>query len=207
MSQILRLQTKWILVALIAVGLLAALVGTASRAIWTSSVDVGANDFTTGSVTIGTTPATNALNLTLAKPGDTTGPVAIQVQNTGSLNFIYSVSASSSPATALDTEMDLEVRLNDATVGGDATPGTPCDEFDGTRLHLAAGPGDLVPAGGKIIGDSAVGNQGTPGGGDRTLNASTNEDLCFKVTLPTAAPNSAQSLTTVVTFTFWAEQL
>jgi len=207
MSQILRLQTKWILVALIAVGLLAALVGTASRAIWTSSVDVDANDFTTGSVTIGTIPATNALNLTLAKPGDTTGPVAIQVQNTGSLNFIYSVSASSSPATALDTEMDLEVRLNDATVGGDATPGTPCDEFDGTRLHLSGGPGDLVPAGGLIIGDSAVGNQGTPGGGDRTLNASTNEDLCFKVTLPTAAPNSAQSLTTVVTFTFWAEQL
>ena len=207
MSQILRLQTKWILVALIAVGLLAAMIGTASRAIWTSSVDVDANDFTTGSVTIGTIPATNALNLTLAKPGDTTGPVAIQVQNTGSLNFIYSVSAASSPATALDTEMDLEVRLNDATVGGDATPGTPCDEFDGTRLHLSGGPGDLVPAGGLIIGDSAVGNQGTPGGGDRTLNASTNEDLCFKVTLPTNAPNTAQGLTTVVTFTFWAEQL
>ncbi len=207
MSQILRLQTKWILVALIAVGLLAALIGTASRAIWTSSATVPANDFTTGSVTIGTIPTTDALNLTLAKPGDTTGPVAIQVQNTGSLNFIYSVSAASVPATALDTEMDLEVRLNDATVGGDATPATPCDEFDGTRLHLSGGPGDLVPAGGLIIGDSAVGNQATPGGGDRTLNASTNEDLCFKVTLPTNAPNTAQSLTTVVTFTFWAEQL
>jgi hypothetical protein len=207
MSQVSRRNAQWILVALMAVGLLAALVGTASRAIWTSSVGVGANDFTTGSVTIGTTPATNALNLLLAKPGDTTGPVAILVQNTGSLNFIYSVSAASVPATLLDTEMDLEVRLNDATVGGDATPATPCDEFDGTRLHLAAGPGDLVPAGGKIIGDSAVGNQATPGGGDRTLNSGINENLCFKVTLPTAAPNTTQSLTTVVTFTFFAEQL
>jgi len=199
---------KLILLSLIVTGLIAAVVGTASQAIWTSSASVPANDFTTGSVTIGTSPASDVLNLTLAKPGDTTGPVAIQVQNTGTLNFIYSVSSSSSPVTALDTEMDLEVRLNDATVGGDATPATPCDEFDGTRLHLSGGPGDLVPAaGGKIIGDAAVGNQGTPGGGDRTLNASTNEYLCFKVTLPTAAPNTAQSLTTAVTFTFWAEQL
>ncbi len=207
MSQIMKRPTKWILVALMAIGGLAALLGTASQAIWTDSVTVPANDFTTGSVTIGTVPVTDALNLTLAKPGDTTGPVNIEVQNTGSLNFIYSVSAASAPATALDTEMDLEIRLDDSTVGGDATPGDPCDEFDGTRLHLAGGPGDLVPAGGLIIGDAAAGNQGTPGGGDRTLNAGVNEDLCFKVTLPTAAPNSAQGLTTVVTFTFFAEQV
>jgi predicted ribosomally synthesized peptide with SipW-like signal peptide len=190
-----------------AIGGLAAVLGTASQAIWTDSDDVDANDFTTGSVTIGAVPTTDVLNLTLAKPGDTTGPVNIEVQNTGSLNFIYSVSAASAPATDLDTEMDLEVRLDDSTVGGDATPADPCDEFDGTRLHLSGGPGDLVPAGGLIIGDPAAGNQGTPGGGDRTLNASTTEDLCFKVTLPTAAPNSAQGLTTVVTFTFFSEQL
>ncbi len=207
MSQTVMRQTKWILVALMAIGGLAALLGTASQAIWTDSTTVDGNDFTTGSVTIGTIPATDALNLSLAKPGDTTGPVNIEVQNTGSLNFIYSVSVASAPATALDTEMDLEVRLDDSTVGGDATPADPCDEFDGTRLHLSGGPGDLVPAGGLIIGDSAAGNQATPGGGDRTLNAGVNEDLCFKVTLPTAAPNTAQGLTTAVTFTFWAEQV
>lgn len=207
MNQIMKRPTKWILVALMAIGGLAALLGTASQAIWTDSTTVPANDFTTGTVTIGTVPVTDALNLTLAKPGDTTGPVNIEVQNTGSLNFIYSVSAASAPATDLDTEMDLVVRLDDSTVGGDATPADPCDEFDGTRLHLAGGPGDLVPAGGLIIGDAAAGNQGTPGGGDRTLNAGINEDLCFQVTLPTAAPNSAQGLTTVVTFTFFAEQV
>ncbi len=207
MSQIMKRPTKWILVALMAIGGLAALLGTASQAIWTDSTTVPANDFTTGSVIIGTIPATDALNLTIAKPGDTTGPVNIEVRNTGDLNFIYSVSAASAPATALDTEMDLEVRLDDSTNGSDATPADPCDEFDGTRLHLSGGPGDLVPAGGLIIGDAAVGNQGTPGGGDRTLNAGINEDLCFQVTLPTAAPNSAQGLTTVVTFTFFAEQV
>ena len=141
MSQILGLQTKWILIGLMAIGGLAAVLGTASQAIWTDSTTVAENDFTTGSVAIGITPATDVLNLTLAKPGDTTGPVNIEVQNTGSLNFIYSVSAASAPATDLDTEMDLEVRLDDSTVGGDGTPGDPCDEFDGTRLHLAGARG------------------------------------------------------------------
>jgi hypothetical protein len=52
------------------------------------------------------------------------------------------------------------------------------------------------------IGSAAQGSQA----GDRTLNASTSEILCFQVRLPSSAGNSLQGLSTTATFTFAAEQ-
>jgi hypothetical protein len=47
--------------------------------------------------------------------------------------------------------------------------------------------------------------QGTQAG-DRTLNASTSENLCFAWDLPIGTGNAYQGATTTATFTFYAEQ-
>lgn len=184
--------------ALVGVGAIAAAVGVASQAIWTDTASVPSNSFSTGSVDISTSPVSALLTLTTAKPGDSnpaSGGAQLQVNNAGTLNFIYAVTVATTPTTALDSELKLTIRGVDVT-----TPGTPCNDFDGTVLY---GPdGNLKPASGKLIGDPATGQQT----GDRTLNASTNEYLCFKVTLPSNAPNTAQGLSTTATFTFTAEQ-
>ena len=56
MNQIRRGPAKWILVALMAIGGLAALLGAASQAIWTDSDAVGGNTFATGSISLTTSP-------------------------------------------------------------------------------------------------------------------------------------------------------
>ncbi len=198
MDKILGLQAKWILVGLMAIGGLAALVGSASQAIWTDSETVGTNIFSTGSVDLATVPTTTLLTLTTAKPGDsnpTSGGAQLDVQNNGTLDYIYAVTVGTTPATDLDTELDLEIKGIDVT-----TPGVPCDDFDGAVLYTL---GDLVPAPANLIGDPATGSQA----GDRTLTAGNSEFLCFKVTLPSAASNTAQGLSTTATFTFSAEQV
>ncbi len=198
MSKILRLPTNWLLIAVIAIGGLAALLGAASQAIWTDQETVGTNSFTTGSVDLNTLPTTTLLTLGTAKPGDsnpTSGGAQLEVLNDGTLDFIYAVSVTTSPATALDTELKLEIKGVDVT-----TPGVPCDDFDGA-VHYALG--DLTGVSGKLIGDPATGSQA----GDRTLTAGNSEFLCFQVTLPSWASNTAQGLTTAATFTFDAEQV
>lgn len=203
MGNILRLPASWMQLGVITVGALAAVMATASQAIWTDTDVVGSNDFATGSVDVAASPTDTLLSLSLAKPGDsnpTSGGTPLDVQNNGTLDFIYALTVDTTPTTALDTELKLTIRLDDSTNGADATPAAPCDEFDGTVVY---GPDlDLVPAGGKLIGDPTTGAQA----GDRTLNANTSEFLCFKVTLPSAASNAAQGLSTTANFTFSAEQ-
>ena len=199
MDQPMIARAKPILVTLIVMGALLVLLGAASRAVWTGQSTVPTNSFSIGSLDIATAPASAILTLSNATPGTsspTSGGAQIDVQNPGTLNFIYAVTVSTTPATALDTELKLTIRGVDVT-----TPGVPCDNFDGTVLY---GPdGDLVPAGGNLIGDPALGAQA----GDRTLNAGTSEFLCFKVTLPSTAPTTVQALNTTATFTFSGEQI
>ncbi len=199
MSESVMARAKWMLVTLIAIGAVLVLLGVASRAVWTGESSVPTNSFSIGSLDISTTPASSFLTLSNATPGTsnpTSGGAQIEVQNPGTLNFIYAVTVSTTPATALDTELKLTIRGVDVT-----TPGVPCDNFDGTVLY---GPdGDLVPAGGNLIGDPALGADV----GDRTLNAGTSEFLCFKVTLPSTAPTTVQALNTTATFTFSGEQI
>ena len=209
MSQIMKRQTKWILVALIAIGGLAALLGVASQAIWTDTAIVGSNDFTTGCVSINATPTSSPLvtfTTPPMAPGDAdpvTGGNTLNVSNACTLELRYAAEVTVSPVNALQSELKLTIRLDDSTVGGDATPADPCDEFDGTPLYPT---GDLATTDGidePLFGNKAAG----PDAGDRVLAASpTNEDLCFRVELPTGASNAAQSLSTTTTFTFYAEQ-
>ena len=78
MTQTVKRHTKWILVALMAIGGLAALLGAASQAIWTDSDDVGGNDFATGNISLTTAP-TSAIwgAVTGQVPGVTSGSWAV----------------------------------------------------------------------------------------------------------------------------------
>ena len=78
------------------------------------------------------------------------------------------------------------------------TPGTPCDDFDGTQLYT----GDMDSTAGQLVGDSTSGADT----GDRVLAASASETLCFRAELPLSTGNSFQGATTTATFNFVSEQ-
>ncbi|MCP5025756.1 MAG: hypothetical protein GY929_05675, partial [Actinomycetia bacterium] len=80
---------------------------------------------------------------------------------------------------------------------------TTCDDAnwaaDGTVLYSGV-LGTLATT--TVFGDVTQGSQA----GDRVLAAAANEALCFNVSLPLGAANSAQGLSTTATFDFVAEQ-
>ena len=206
MSQTLKRQTKWILVTLMAIGGLAAVLGTASQAIWTDTDTVGGNAFTTGTVILNVAPGTALVTFTspVMTPGDSdpvTGGNTLTVTNNGSMELRYAGEVTVSPVNALQSELKLTIRAIDVT-----TPGTPCNDFDGALVYPAASPpGDLATGDGidEVLFGSKV--QGADAG-DRVLVDGTNESLCFRVELPLAAANAAQGLSTTATFTLYSEQ-
>jgi predicted ribosomally synthesized peptide with SipW-like signal peptide len=167
-----------------------------THALFTDSEAVDANTFTAGTVTLGATPSTALITFSTMAPGDTVRS-SIVVSNSGNLALRYAISSSATNETPtpknLKDGLVLTIKTIDVT-----TPGTPCDNFDGTQLYT----GDLDSTAGKLVGDSATGSQT----GDRTLAVSASETLCFKVDLPTAAADALQGATTTATFTFAAEQ-
>ena len=127
-------------------------------------------------------------------PGDSVTDDVV-VENDGSAQLRYAITTSSTDADGLGLRdaLTLEVRELDAT-----TPAIPCDNFDGTSVLAAT----VLGASGAAVGDPAAGSDT----GDRTLDAGTNETLCFRVTLPTGTSQAVQGATTTTTFTFSAEQ-
>ncbi len=203
MSKTVKRHTKWILVALMAIGGLAALLGAASQAIWTDSDAVGGNDFATGSISLTTAP-TSAIwtPVTDQVPGDRASGF-LTVTNAGTAELRYAVSGSNTDAT-LSAGMNVRIGEEGITAGCEF----PYHNTDGTLVTLTddtplfAGTLDTA----LLIGNSAQGDDATPGGGDRTLTAGANEVLCFSVVLPLSAANSLQSLSNTTTFTFDSEQ-
>jgi camelysin-like metallo-endopeptidase len=188
------IEMRRICILLLAVGILAVVPWAVSQAVYTDSQAVGGNTFTTGTVDISTSPTSALVTFSGMTPGDsTTQPIT--VTNGGSLEFRYAISSSATNADskALKDQLVLTIKTVDVT-----TPGTPCDNFDGTQLYT----GDLDSTAGKLVGDNAQGAQA----GDRTLAASANEVMCFRVELPSGTGNSFQDATTTATFTFDAEQ-
>jgi hypothetical protein len=165
-----------------------------SLAVFTDAQTVDANTFTTGSVDISTSPATALVTYSAMAPGDSTTQ-SLVVSNTGTLQLRYAISASATntDSLGLKDQLTLTIKTIDVT-----TPGTPCDNFDGTQLYT----GDVDGSAGKLVGDNAQGADT----GDRTLNAAASETLCFRVSLPLRTGNSFQGATTTATFTFDAEQ-
>jgi camelysin-like metallo-endopeptidase len=188
-------MTKQLVATALVLAGFAALVTVSSSALFTDQQAVGANAFATGNIDISVAPASAAITFSGMMPGDTVTDdlVVTNVVGGSSLRYAVSSTATNADGKALKDQLVMTVKTIDVT-----TPGTPCDNFDGTQLYT----GDLDSTAGKIVGDSAQGAQA----GDRTLNASTSETLCFRVTLPSATPNAYESATTTATFTFAAEQ-
>ena len=182
------------ILVILAVGLLSTLSGMAGLAVFTDSQAVDANTFSTGNVDISTAPTTALVTFSSMAPGDTVTN-GIVVTNAGGLALRYAITsaATNADALALKDALALTIKTIDVT-----TPGTPCDDFDGTQLYT----GDLDDgAGGVLVGSNAQGAQA----GDRTLAAAASETLCFRVALALGA-TGPQNAATTGTFTFDAEQ-
>ncbi len=183
---------KFLLLAGLAVMSLSA--GQMSLAIFTDQETVPAT-FSTGSIILDPVKI-DALILTTSAmmPGDTVTDDVV-VENVGSSQLRYAVSASTTNPDTKDlrTQLTLTVKTIDVT-----TPVTPCDNFDGTSILAAT----VLGATTTILGSPTQGAQA----GDRNLAAAANETLCFRVTLPSGTGNPYQSATAVTTFTFDAEQ-
>jgi spore coat-associated protein N len=159
-----------------------------THAVWTDAQAVTGNTFSTGSVDISTSPTSALVTFTGMVPGDkVTAPLT--VQNAGTLQLRYAMSTGISGSTTLSDGLELQIK------SGVTTCSNAAFDADGTSLY------DLSVTNGAI-GSSAQGSQA----GDRTLNSSASEVLCFQVRLPSNASSTLQGLTTTATFTFAAEQ-
>ena len=183
---------KKVLATLVVVSLLASFAVFGSFAIFTDTQSVPDNAFSVGTVDISTNPTTALVTFSGMAPGDqVTNPIT--VTNAGTLQLRYAVTSTTTVGT-LAAALDLTIKT------GVTTCTNAGFDTDGTLIY---GPADLGSvAGTNVIGDPTVGNQG----GDRTLNASANEVLCFNATLPPSTGNTYQGLTTTATFAFQAEQ-
>ena len=171
-------------------------------AVFTDAAPSNNNTFTTGTLDLKLSDnnetdldsVSTSVTFTGMAPGDTVTD-RIVPKNTGSLALRYAIggSATNVDAKGLKDQLVLTIKTIDVT-----TPGTPCDNFDGTQLYT----GDVDSTAGKLVGDNAQGAQA----GDRTLAPTASETLCFRVNLPLATGNTFQNATTTVTFTFDAEQ-
>lgn len=185
-----------ILLALLVTGAVAGSLGVASNAIWTDSQEVDANVFSTGTINISTNPTTALVTFSGMAPGDEVTN-DITVTNAGSLQLRYAVTSTTTENT-LAAQLDLTIW--DEAEEGDG--GTDCNSTP--PVNKLYGPGNLgsTTPGTNVIGDPTQGEDT----GDRTLNASANEVLCFNVELPTSTGDSFQGLNTTATFVFAAEQ-
>ena len=187
-----RTGRKLLLLAGLAVMSLSA--GQMSLAIFTDQETVPAT-FSTGSIILDDVKV-DALVLTASglMPGDTVTDDVV-VENDGSSQLRYAVSASTTNPDTKDLRSVLTLTVKGIDV---TTPGTPCDDFDGASILAATALGATT----TILGNPAQGAQA----GDRNLAAAANETLCFRVSLPLGTGNAYQSATAVTTFTFDAEQ-
>jgi len=173
---------------LLVIGILAGAPWAVTHAVFTDSQAVTGNTFSTGSVDITTSPTSALVTFSGMTPGDkVTAPLT--VSNQGTLQLRYAMSTGITGSTTLSDGLTLAIKSG-VTTCSNAGFGT-----DGTSVYSGT-----LTAG--AIGSNAQGSQA----GDRTLNASASEILCFQVQLPSNAASSLQGLSTTATFTFDAEQ-
>ena len=170
-------------------------VTAATGAIFSDTQSVGANTFSTGTVSISSSPASAAISLSGMAPGDSvTSPIT--VTNDGSLELRYAVQSTTTENT-LAAQLDMTIW--DEAEEGDG--GTTCNSTPPvTKLYGPADLGNTVAV--NVVGDPAQGSQS----GDRVVAASANEVLCIQVSLPLASGNSFQNVTTTATLDFIGEQ-
>ena len=173
---------------LLTIGLLAGAPWAVTHAVWTDSQALTGNTFSTGSVDLSATPTTALVTFSGMVPGDkVTAPLT--VQNAGTMQMRYAMSTGITGSSTLSDGLELQVK------SGVTTCSNAAFDADGTSLYNSS----LTNG---AIGSSSQGAQA----GDRTLNASAGEVLCFQVRLPSGAASALQGLSTTATFTFAAEQ-
>jgi spore coat-associated protein N len=176
------------LLGILAIGLVAGSMsaGALSLAVFTSTAASSGNAFTAGTIVLGAAPAAAAITAGNMMPGDVVnGSITITNSGTAQLRYAMSSATTNADSKSLRDQLTLVVK----------TAGTGCTAFDGTQLYSGA-------INGAAFGSNAAGAQA----GDRTLNAGTNEILCFRATLPLATGNAFQGASTTATFTFDSEQ-
>ncbi len=164
-----------------------------SLAVFTDQETVDGS-FTSGSIVLDAAQI-DALSLSISPlmPGDMiTDDVVVENDGTAQLRYSISTATTDPDTKALRNALSLTVKTVDVT-----TPGTPCDNFDGTSLYT----GVLGPNTDAVRSPAAVAQAG-----DRTLAGLSNETLCFRVQLPLATANAYAAASAVTTFTFDAEQ-
>jgi Camelysin metallo-endopeptidase len=163
-------------------------------AVFTDSDANGSNTFTAATIALSLNPTSALITYSNMQPGDSvTNSIVVTNSGNATLRYAISSAATNVDGKALKDQLTLTIKTIDVT-----TPGTPCDNFDGTQLYT----GDLDSTAGKLVGDNTQGAQA----GDRSLAGSANETLCFRASLPLSTGNAYQGATTTATFTFDSEQ-
>ena len=177
-----RRRRRGLVVLILGLALASLGAGAFSLALFTDTA-ASNGTFTAGTIDIATSPTT-LFTVTNMMPGDS-GSATLNVQNNGSGQLRY---AMTSVATNTDT-LGLRSQLG-FTITAGACPGAGAPLYNSVLQ-------------GAAFGNTASGFQA----GDRTLNALSNEDLCFAWNLPLLTTGNAfQGATTTATFTFSAEQ-
>ena len=183
---------KKLLLTLLVLGTVGGLGAIRANAVFTSVASNGANTFTTGTVVISTSPASAFITFSAMVPGDVvTQPLT--VSNTGTAQLRYAV-------TSTTTENVLATQLALTIKSGVTTCTTAGFGSSGSVVYGAGALGNTTAV--NVVGNPTQGAQA----GDRTLNASASEVLCFQVSLPLSSGNTFQGLTSTATFAFDAEQ-
>jgi predicted ribosomally synthesized peptide with SipW-like signal peptide len=182
-----RMRRRAVALAIANMLLLGVTSGAVTTALFTDSDAVPANAFSVGTIDLTTSPSSALYNVTNMLPGDSV-IAALTLTNSGSSQLRYAMTTVATDPDGKGVRDQLELTIKTKT-------SNPCSSFDGTSLFSGA----LSAA---ALGDPTAGSQI----GDRTLNASASEVLCFKVLLPGATDDDYQGATTTATLTFAAEQ-
>jgi hypothetical protein len=189
-AALIRGHGKLIALGVTSIAVVALAVGTMfSMALFTDDALVDDNTFSTGTIVLSTNPTTQLFTVPNMMPGDSTyGQLTVSNTGTGQLRYSMTSSSTDPVGQGLADAVTLEIRLKAA--------GTCAADFTGTSVMSSTALADAE------FGDSTAGDDS----GDRVLDASTNEVLCFKASLPGSTDDSYQGADTVTTFTFDAEQ-
>jgi len=189
-----RRQRRLLILLTAALAVLSIGAGQLSLALFTDQESV-AGTFSTGSIDLdGAAIAGLTLTTSAMMPGDSvTDDVLVSNIGTAQLRYSLTTASTNADAKGLRLVLTLTVKTIDVT-----TPGSPCNDFDGTSV-LAATVLGVNTAG---FGNPAAGAHA----GDRNLVAAASETLCFRVSLPSGTGNAYQGAATTTTFTFDAEQ-
>jgi predicted ribosomally synthesized peptide with SipW-like signal peptide len=180
---------KLVILGITAIAVVSLSAGAMSLALFTDDVDVGNNGFTTGTVDLTASPASALFSVSAMMPGDSDyGQLTVSNSGTAQLRYSMTTSATDPDSLSLGSALALEIR--EKATGSCSADFTGTVVLSSTALDSAA------------VGDPTAGAQS----GDRTLDPTSSEDLCFKVSLPLGTANSYQGATTTATFSFHAEQ-